>query len=96
MELDGIGREKFQGKPIQYYLDIYDEVRAKTLEEFKKKDDDWLLKKEDGYDTNNYWSWFHVMEHQSSHLGQILLMKKRIKPEEDSKTKIEKKDTVKG
>ena len=26
---------------------------------------------------NNHWAWFHVMEHQSSHLGQILLIKKK-------------------
>jgi hypothetical protein len=30
---------------------------------------------------NNYYGWFHVMEHQSSHLGQILFLKKRIPPE---------------
>ena len=30
---------------------------------------------------NNFFGWFHVMEHQSSHLGQILFLKKRIPPE---------------
>ncbi len=71
-------REKHKGKPISYYLDIYNEVRAKTLEYLKEKDDKWLAIIPEGYSMNNHWSWYHVMEHQSSHLGQILLLKKRI------------------
>ena len=71
-------REEFKGKPISYYLDIYSKVREKTLEYLKEKDDQWLASTPEGYRMNNHWSWYHVMEHQSSHLGQILLLKKRI------------------
>ncbi len=71
-------QEKYKGNDIQHYLNIYKKVRERTLDYLKKRDDDWLAKVPKGYGMNNHWSWFHVMEHQSSHLGQILLIKKRI------------------
>lgn len=81
LHLDDAGRETYKGHDVEYYLNIYKEVRAKTLEEFKKLDDSWLAKIRPGYTENNHYYWFHVMEHQSSHLGQILFLKKRIPPE---------------
>lgn len=84
LDLGDAAREKFQGKPIEYYLNIYKEVRQKTIEELKKRNDAWLSSQRPGSVMNNHYAWFHVMEHQSSHLGQILMMKKRI-PEEDKK-----------
>lgn len=82
-------RTRFKGKEISYYLEHYRAVRKKTLEELRKYNDDWLYKTEPGADGNNYYYWFHVMEHQSSHLGQILLLKKRLpKPKEKSGEKI--------
>lgn len=80
-------REKFKGKPITYYLDIYKEVRKKTIEELKKRNDEWLEESWPGSIMNNHFAWFHVMEHQSSHLGQILMLKKRI-PEEENDIKL--------
>ena len=86
-------REKFKGKPITYYLDIYKEVRKKTIEELKKRNDEWLEESWPGSIMNNHFAWFHVMEHQSSHLGQILMLKKRIpKEENDIKLPEEKVD----
>ncbi|MBQ4819919.1 DUF664 domain-containing protein [Aquimarina sp. MMG016] len=87
-------REKFQGKPISYYLDIYKEVRKKTIEELKKRNDEWLEKSWPGAPMNNHFAWFHVMEHQSSHLGQILMLKKRI-PEEENEIAIPKEEVDK-
>jgi len=81
LNLDQGGRDEFKGKSIQYYLDIYNEVRAKTISELKKRDDAWFAEVQKSYDWTNQYCWFHVMEHQSSHLGQILFLKKRI-PEE--------------
>ncbi|MEH6657571.1 hypothetical protein [Leeuwenhoekiella marinoflava] len=57
-------------------------MRAKTKEELAKRDDKWLEEEIPGAGMTNFYGWFHVMEHQSSHLGQILLLQKRIKPEE--------------
>ena len=48
------------------------------MELLKEKDDEWLAAIPEESTVSNFFSWFHVMEHQSSHLGQILLLKKRI------------------
>jgi hypothetical protein len=81
LNLDKGGRDTFQGHPVQYYLDIYNEVRAKTIAELKKRDDAWFDETIKGSGVTNHYCWFHVMEHQSSHLGQILFLSKRIPPE---------------
>ncbi len=70
-------RVEFKDKPIDYYLDIFDEVRKKTKKLLKEKDDDWFAKKNGGM--TNHWAWFHVMEHQANHMGQLALISKRIK-----------------
>ncbi|MCD0469989.1 DinB family protein [Flavobacterium sp. JAS] len=82
LDLDQGGRDEFKGHDVQYYLDIYNEVRAKTILELKKRDDAWFAEVQTRYDMTNQYCWFHVMEHQSSHLGQILFLKKRIPPQQ--------------
>lgn len=77
LRLGDEARTKFKGKPIQFYIDIYDTVREKTKELLKTKDDDWFDKKNGGL--SNHFSWFHVMEHQANHMGQLALITKRIK-----------------
>ncbi len=81
LNLGDNGREKLQGKPIEYYLDIYKEVRAKTLKLLKTKDDKWLKEKNSAGTMNNHWAWYHVMEHQANHMGQIRFLAKRIPKE---------------
>ncbi|TCN61328.1 DUF664 domain-containing protein [Flavobacterium circumlabens] len=90
LNLDQGGRDEFKGHDIQYYLDIYNEVRAKTISELKKRDDAWFAEVQMKYDISNQYCWFHVMEHQSSHLGQILFLKKRIPPQQQQKPIIDK------
>ncbi|WP_299890219.1 DinB family protein [uncultured Lacinutrix sp.] len=85
LNLDQGGRDEFKGHDVQYYLDIYNEVRAKTIEELKKRDDKWFQEIQPAYGWSNHYCWFHVMEHQSSHLGQILFLAKRIPPEAELK-----------
>ncbi len=80
LNLDDAGRETYKGHNVEYYLKIYREVRAVTLKELKKRDDSWLKITNATRESNNHYYWFHVMEHQSSHLGQILFLKKRIPP----------------
>lgn len=80
LELGEEARQKFRRQPISYYLEEYRKVREKTIEELKKRDDQWLAETREG-GFNNHFAWFHVMEHQSSHLGQILMQTKRY-PEE--------------
>ena len=81
LDLDQGGRDELRGHDAQYYLDIFNEVREKTIAELKKRDDAWLMEVHEKSGMNNFFGWFHVMEHQSSHLGQILFLKKRIPPE---------------
>ena len=77
LSLGDKAREEFKGKPIQYYVDIYDAVRAKTKMLLKEKDDEWFAKSNGTM--SNHWAWFHVMEHQANHMGQLALITKRIK-----------------
>ena len=94
LNLGDDGRESLKGHDVDYYLNLYDEVRAKTKEELAKRDDKWLEEEIPGAGMTNFYGWFHVMEHQSSHLGQILLLQKRIKPE-DVPEEIKPSQTIK-
>lgn len=68
-------RKKLVGKPIRFYLDLWDEVRAETLRQLKTKDDKWFNGKAgSSRNMNNHWAWYHVMEHQANHMGQIRLI----------------------
>ena len=76
-ELGAESRAKIKGKPVKYYLDLWDEVRTKSLEGLKTKDDAWFAAEVD-QGVNLHWVWFHVLEHSSSHMGQISLVKNRL------------------
>ena len=78
MSLGDEGRKKFVDIPISYYLDQWDEVREETKRLLKKKDDKWFKSKVGKGSMNNHWAWYHVMEHQSNHMGQIRLILKRM------------------
>ena len=78
MNLGEEGRAKLVNQPIQYYLDIWDEVRGETLRLLKTKDDQWFSSKVNRGNMNNHWAWYHVMEHQANHMGQIRMILKRI------------------
>ncbi|MEQ8878985.1 MAG: DUF664 domain-containing protein [Cyclobacteriaceae bacterium] len=83
-ELGDKAREVLKDKPISYYLEKWDEVRNETKRVLKTKDDQWLLQTKNfspEYQYNHYWAWYHVMEHQANHMGQIALMKKRLNEE---------------
>ena len=74
-------REEIKGNPISYYTDQLEEVREFTLAELKNKDDSWLMESTDFFGnqpTNNYCKWFHVVEHESNHNGQIKYIKSRV------------------
>ena len=83
MNLGDEGRKVIKGKDVKYYLERIAEVREKTLVEFKKKDDAWLLAVDPEWSKRNgplntYWKWFHVCEHESNHRGQITWLKGRL------------------
>ena len=83
LNLGDEGRTFIKGHEVKYYLDRITEVREKTLAEFKKKDDAWLLAVDPEWSKrrgplNTYWKWFHVCEHESNHRGQISFLKGRL------------------
>jgi len=76
-DLGAVSRDQLKGKPMKYYLDLWDQVREKTLEGIKAKDDKWFAASIDE-SMNNHWAWFHILEHQANHMGQIALVIKRL------------------
>jgi uncharacterized damage-inducible protein DinB len=81
MNLGDAGRATIKGHDREYYVNILHEVREKTLAEFRKKDDAWLLAADKSWPwgpTNNLCKWFHVCEHEAHHTGQIALLRKRL------------------
>lgn len=76
-ELNHESKKILKGKPIKYYLNLWNEVRLKTLTGLKNKDDAWFASNiEDGI--NYHWVWYHVMEHSANHMGQIGTIKNRL------------------
>ncbi len=74
-------RKELKGKPLSFYTDSLEEVREHSLSELKNKEDAWLMESTTFFDdlpTNNYCKWFHVVEHESNHNGQIKYIKSRV------------------
>ncbi|WP_282162493.1 DinB family protein [Ulvibacterium marinum] len=74
------GRRVFKDKPLSFYLDKLNEVREFSKKELKNRDDSWLMESTEFFGnqpTNNYCKWFHVVEHESNHKGQIRYIKGR-------------------
>jgi uncharacterized damage-inducible protein DinB len=79
--------EKVQGRTLEDLLHELNETRAATLAQLAKLDDAWLASriKAPGFeDMNQHWAWFHVMEDEVSHRGQIRLIRKALKRAEAS------------
>jgi uncharacterized damage-inducible protein DinB len=82
MGLDDAGREAIKGHDLDYYMKALADAREKSLAEFRKRDDAWLLAVDEKWGwgpTNNYCKWFHVCEHISHHVGQISFLRPRLK-----------------
>ena len=81
MDLGDPARAAIKGHNLAYYLDILHEVREKSLAEFRKRDDKWLLAVDKSWPwgpTDNLCKLFHVCEHESHHTGQISLLRSRV------------------
>ena len=82
MELGDEGRKQIKGNSLDHYLSTLQEVREKTLVEFKKRDDKWFAEVDPsffvGQPTNNFCKWFHVCEHEANHRGQMTVIRKRL------------------
>lgn len=81
MNLGEPARKALIGNNLDYYVNLLTETREKTLAEFRKRDDKWLMAVDKDFiwgPTNNYCKWFHVTEHEANHNGQIKLLKGRL------------------
>lgn len=80
MDLGEPARKQIKGHDLGFYLEKLSDVRERTLAEFRKRDDTWLLSVDKSWPwgpTNNLCKWFHVCEHESHHAGQISLLRGR-------------------
>ena len=60
-------------------LKIYQYKRQESERKLlKTKDDKWFKSNVKGSNMNNHWAWYHVMEHQANHMGQIRLIINRL------------------
>ncbi len=63
MNLGDPARKAITGNTLDYYVNLLKETREKTLAEFRKRDDQWLMAVDKDFPwgpTNNYCKWFHV------------------------------------
>ena len=81
LDLGDAAREQIRGRELRVYIDALAAIRVKTLAELAKRDDRWLYEETPfwrGRPANNYFKWFHVMEDELSHRGQIRWLAKRV------------------
>ncbi|HSR40028.1 MAG TPA: DUF664 domain-containing protein [Phnomibacter sp.] len=81
MALGTEARKTIKGNSLDFYTSTLQEVRENTINEFRKRGDDWLFSVDEKWPwgpTNNYCKWFHVCEHESNHNGQIKYIKSRL------------------
>lgn len=79
-QLGELGRKKIKGYPLSFYLEKLEQVRNRTLEEFKKRNDEWLYEEVlwDNQLSNHYFIWFHTFEDEINHRGQIRIIRKTL------------------
>jgi hypothetical protein len=73
-------RREIRGHELAYYLSRLEQVRATTLLELGRRDDEWLQEETtfaNGQRVNNYFKWFHVLGHELNHRGQIRWLRTR-------------------
>ena len=80
IDLGERAREEIRGYELDHYLARLEQVRAKTLAELGRRDDQWLEEQTSfgsGEKVNNYFKWFHVLGHEINHRGQIRWLRGR-------------------
>ena len=70
-----------RGHEIQYYVQLLQKVREESLKYLSEQDDAWLMSERkwpNGVAHNQYYLWFHVLEDEINHRGQIRMMKNKM------------------
>jgi hypothetical protein len=81
LDLGERGRAEIRGHPLSWYMDSLAEVRRETLKGFVARNDEWLATEElfhDGLTANYHFMWFHVLEDEINHRGQMRYLRKRL------------------
>ena len=80
IELGEHARHEIRGRELDFYLATLEQIRATTLSELGRRDDNWLQEQTtfgNGQRINNHFKWFHVLGHELNHKGQIEWLRKR-------------------
>ncbi|MBT2663418.1 DUF664 domain-containing protein [Bacillus sp. ISL-45] len=81
LELGHHARETIWFNHLDFYLNELALVRERTLSQLKSYSDDWLFEErqwDNGVRHNYYYLWFHVLEDEISHRGQIRIIKRKL------------------
>lgn len=82
IELGDKARSEIKGHALADYTGQLEGIRAATLDAFRSKDDSWLYEERrwpNGVPYNNYYLWFHVLEDEINHRGQIRMIKRQLR-----------------
>lgn len=80
LKLGDRGRAELRGQPLSHYVERLDEVRRRTLQHFESRSDSWLDERValGSQQANHYWFWFHLIEEELNHRGQIRWLRSRL------------------
>ena len=79
LDLGEPGQRLLRGRPLPSYLHDLATTRARTLKALAERDDDWLERPLSADpEKNAHWAWFHVMEDEITHCGQIRWLRARL------------------
>lgn len=77
----GEAGKSIRGYDIPYYVQLLQSVREESLKYLSKVDDTWLMSERKwpkGVAYNQHYLWFHVIEDEISHRGQIRMLKRKL------------------
>lgn len=83
LDLNEAAREHIRGRELSEYLTELEAASALTMDGLAARDDVWLasdLGAGSGQEMNQHWAWFHVMEDEVNHRGQIRVIRKIVAP----------------
>ncbi|MET7020914.1 DinB family protein [Bacillus mycoides] len=77
----GEAGKSIRGYDIPYYVQLLQSVREESLKYLSEVDDTWLMSERkwpNGVAYNQHYLWFHVLEDEISHRGQIKMLKNKL------------------
>ena len=79
LALGDAGRAALRGQALSHYLQELAATREQTLKGLASRDDEWLERSvAQAPVINMHWAWFHVMEDEVNHRGQIRWLRSRL------------------